>query len=112
MMVVAIDEDHLSLRMLERLGRSDSPEAPSNDGNPWDVNLAEQRSKAEALMDQQHPMLLIGSPMCTAFSNIQNLNKAKRDPAIVKDEYESLRASAVVLPPVPEADRSRRILLP
>ena len=37
MMVVAIDEDHFSLRMLERLGGSDSPEAPSNDGNPWDV---------------------------------------------------------------------------
>ena len=36
-MVVAIDEDHLSLGMLEGLGRSDSPEAASDDGNPRDV---------------------------------------------------------------------------
>ena len=31
-------------------------------------------------------MLLIGSPSCTPFSNIQNLNKAKRDPAVVEAE--------------------------
>ena len=55
-------------------------------GNPWDFNLKEQREKAERLIDEQRPLLLIGTPMCTAFSNIQNLNKARRDPEIVRRE--------------------------
>ena len=29
--------------------------------------------------------------MCTAFSNIQNLNKAKRDPNVVKAEIDKAR---------------------
>ena len=56
-------------------------------GNPWDFNLKEQRDKAEKILDGQRPLLLIGTPMCTAFSNIQNLNKARRDPEIVRREY-------------------------
>ena len=84
--VAAMAERHPRIGIVP--GLSLDPTGHDADGNPWDFNLAEQRSKAEALMDQQRPMLLIGSPMCTAFSNIQNLNKAKRDPAIVKDEYE------------------------
>ena len=49
------------------------------------------RDAAERRLDQQKPMLLIGTPMCTAFSNIQNLNKAKRDPAVVAAEFEKAR---------------------
>ena len=51
--------------------------------------MAEMRDEAERRLDRQKPMLLIGTPMCTAFSNIQNLNKAKRDPAVVKAEFET-----------------------
>ena len=61
------------------------------DGKPWDFNDPAQRRKAEALINEQKPLLLIGSPMCTAFSNIQNLNKMKRDPAVVEKEYEKAR---------------------
>ena len=32
-------------------------------------------------------MLLIGSPMCTAFSAWQRINEKKRDPDLVKREY-------------------------
>ena len=56
-------------------------------GNPWDFNLKEQREKAEKILDEQKLLLLIGTPMCTAFSNIQNLNKAKRDPEVVRREF-------------------------
>ena len=55
-------------------------------GNPWDFNLRGQREKAENIIDEQQPLLLIGTPMCTAFSNIQYLNKAKRDPEVVRRE--------------------------
>ena len=50
-----------------------------------------RRTEAEKILDEQQPQLLIGSPMCTAFPNIQNLNKAKRDPAVVPAEIEKAR---------------------
>ena len=37
-------------------------------GRPWDFNVAEMRDQAEKRLDRQKPMLLIGTPMCTAFS--------------------------------------------
>ena len=55
-------------------------------GQPYDFNLRAQRDNAEALLDAQEPVLLIGSPMCTAFSAIQAINKARRDPAVVERE--------------------------
>ena len=35
----------------------------------------------------QKPMLLIGSPMCTAFSAWQHISKLKRDPSVVSREF-------------------------
>ena len=65
----------------------------SNDseGNPWDFSIPSQRRKAEAQIEKEKPVLLIGSPMCTPFSNIQNINRAKRDPRIVKEEIDKAR---------------------
>jgi hypothetical protein len=34
-------------------------------GRPYDFSIKSQRDKAEALIDSQLPVLLIGSPMCT-----------------------------------------------
>ena len=45
-----------------------------------------QRRAAERRIEEERPILLIGSPTCTPFSNIQNLNKARRDPAVIEDE--------------------------
>ena len=58
----------------------------SNDdeGNPWDFSIPAQRRKAEIQIEKEKPALLIGSPMCTPFSNIQNINNVKRDPRIVQ----------------------------
>ena len=60
-------------------------------GELWDFNDPAKRKEAEELLDEQRPRLLIGSPMCTAFSHIQNLNKAKRDPNVVAAEIENAR---------------------
>ncbi len=36
----------------------------------------------------EQPILIIGSPMCTAFSLLQNLNKGKADPNKLKENWE------------------------
>ena len=49
----------------------------NKDGAPWNFNDPEMRAEAERLIDLEKPVLLIGTPMCTAFSHIQNLNKKR-----------------------------------
>ena len=51
------------------------------DGNPWDFDKHEQRAKCLTHVMDQKPQFLIGSPMCTAFSALQGLNKWRMDPA-------------------------------
>ena len=48
-----------------------------DDGEPLDFTSASKRTKARRLVEEQQPFLLIGSPMCTAFSSWQALNGAK-----------------------------------
>ena len=57
-------------------------------GQPYDFSITWQRAMAEALLDEQQPMLYIGSPMCTAFSAIQAINNipGKCDPAVITRE--------------------------
>ena len=55
-------------------------------GEPWDFSKKSMRDRAEALIEQQRPILLIGSPMCTAFSSWQFINNSFRDPEIVAKE--------------------------
>ena len=43
------------------------------------------------MIDAHEPLLFIGSPMRTACSDIQNLNNAKRDPAVVQAELAKAR---------------------
>lgn len=56
-------------------------------GRPWDFDDARQRRRARELLEAQRPMLLVGSPMCTAFSAWQHTNNKKRDPTVVSREY-------------------------
>ena len=44
-------------------------------GQPYDFSKHECREKARKLIHKTKPLLLIGSPMCTWFSVLQNLNK-------------------------------------
>ena len=59
-----------------------------DDGKPWDFSLLAKRIKARRLLQQARPILLIGSPMCTAFSAWQQLNYAKsQDQEKMRREY-------------------------
>ena len=48
-------------------------------GKAWDFSKEEMRKKAMKLARESKPFLVIGSPPCTAFSKLQNLN-ANRKP--------------------------------
>ncbi len=50
------------------------------DGMPWDFNVAEKRDKAEAVVAKGSAMLIIGSPMCSAFSQLQSLSWRRLGP--------------------------------
>eukprot|EP00435_Cladocopium_sp_Y103_P049982 s1685_g15.t1 len=45
------------------------------DGNPWDFRDSGQREKAAAKIEDMRPALVVGSPMCGPYSNLQNLNR-------------------------------------
>ena len=47
------------------------------DGKPWDLSIKENQVLAEKKLDDETPELLVGSPMCAAFSTLQNLNYSK-----------------------------------
>ena len=53
---------------------------PDENGEPCDFSRPSMRLKAEKLLDEQKPTLLVGTPMCTAFSTWQYINDKKRDP--------------------------------
>ena len=57
------------------------------DGRPWDFDVAENCQRAREMVLTQRPMLLVGSPMCTAFSTWQYINRRKRDPLVVSREF-------------------------
>ena len=48
----------------------------------WDFSNPADRRRARLLMDEEEPMLLVGSPMCRAHRPLQALNEGRRkDPA-------------------------------
>ncbi len=47
------------------------------DGLPWDFSLEHKRRRARALLREQKPYMLVGSPMCTHFTTWQRLNEVK-----------------------------------
>ena len=44
-------------------------------GQPWDLSSGKIRSKVSELIKHDKPYMIICSPMCTAFAQIQNINK-------------------------------------
>ena len=46
-------------------------------GRPWDFDVPEMRNQAVRYILEEKPFLLIGSPMCTMFSQLQTLNWGK-----------------------------------
>ena len=52
----------------------------------WDFNRVEDRQMARAMVAEQQPRLLVGSPMCARYSQWQYTNDKKRSPELVKRE--------------------------
>ena len=57
------------------------------DGKPWDFSVYANRERARRMVMEMKPMLLVGSPMCTAFSAWQHINRGRRDPGVVEREH-------------------------
>ena len=55
-------------------GSFDITENDPDDNMPWDLNKKEKRDKVRNIIRICKPTLVIGSPMCTAFSSLQNMN--------------------------------------
>jgi hypothetical protein len=53
-------------------------------GRPWDFDDAAQRQKARERLRADQPLVLIGSPMCTAFCRLQSINFSKMHPDRVR----------------------------
>merc|ERR1739836_329887 len=54
-------------------------------GMPWDFTLIEMRNKAARKVMEDKPLVLIGSPPCTDWSALMNLNRDKMDPDTVAE---------------------------
>ena len=54
----------------------DLTQVDEEDGMPWDFNVPAKRNKARTSVQSERPLLLIGSPMCAAFSQLQRVNFA------------------------------------
>eukprot|EP00973_Karenia_brevis_P004900 675185-Karenia_brevis.AAC.1 len=52
-------------------------------GRPWNFDDPQCRLRAKDLVRKTKPLLLVGSPMCTWFSTLMNLNFPKMDPTVV-----------------------------
>ena len=72
-------------------------------GLSYNLNDPRQREKADRLLDDQRPLLLIGSPPCTPFSQIQVINKDRRVPKEVLDECTRIFAAISAASRWPEA---------
>ena len=55
-------------------------------GKPWDLSDKDTQKEVMKLVVESKPFVLIGSPPCTAFSQLQGLNNFKRDPDVVRKE--------------------------
>ena len=55
-------------------------------GKPWDLSERKIQAKVIKLIKDTEPFCIVGSPPCTPFSQLQGLNKARRDPNIVEKE--------------------------
>ena len=55
-------------------------------GERWDFSKAAVRDRALRLVKESQPFLIIGSPPCTAFSQLQAINKGRRSAEVINEE--------------------------
>ena len=80
-----ISEVYSLPRVTHELGRQRLPSGTALDlttgdeeGRPCDFSVKERREEARRRIERGNPWLLIGSPMCKAFSRLLNILKEKR----------------------------------
>ena len=59
-----------------------------SEGRAWDFDDPRCRERARRLVERTRPLLLIGSPMCTWFSQLQALNKKRLSPAVFQENFD------------------------
>jgi hypothetical protein len=72
------------MRLASALGMAaglslDLPEMGPGHGMPWDFTEKEKRDKVMDMVLGKKALLIIGSPLCTAFSQLPNWNLRKMD---------------------------------
>ena len=55
-------------------------------GEPWDLSDGKIRTKVTHLIAEGKPYKIVLPPICTAFSDIQAINKGRRDAAVIARE--------------------------
>ena len=58
-----------------------------SDGHAWNFDDPAMRERARALVSKGFTLLVIGSPMCTYFSNIMNIAKLRMKPGDFERKY-------------------------
>ena len=61
-------------------------------GQGWDLSDPAVQSRVRKLVHHTQPFCIIGSPPCTAFSPLQEIGRAKRDPRVMEKELNQGKA--------------------
>ena len=70
-----------------RVGWSMDITTQDSDGRPWDFNIPEMRNRAARRVLTDRPLLLIGSPMCTIHSMMNNINHSRMPAEMVQERF-------------------------
>ena len=81
----------MAAKMGLRAGWSLDLTTNDEDGRAWDFNVPEMRNRAARKVLTDKPLLLIGNPMCTIYSCMNNINHARMAPEIVKARFDYAR---------------------
>ena len=58
-----------------RFGDAFDMKLAKEDGTHWDLSKPEEQQQCRNILERRRPLLLIGSPMCTMFSRLMQLNR-------------------------------------
>ena len=61
-------------------------------GERWDLSRPEVQKRVRNLVRETQPYFVIGSPPCTAFSPLQEISRAKRDPKVMEQQLRKAKA--------------------
>ena len=62
------------------------------EGRAWDFDKSEVRARCRKLVRESRPAVIVGSPMCTMFSQLQRMNRGNYDP----QEWSRMRVKAIM----------------